>query len=153
VTDLFEEPRLLAVSLSHPLAGTSHIPVHDVLEFPLVNVPPWVPAPWREFWSLALHRNGLPAPLSGEVATVGQALHAVAAGHAVMPTAAILARGPAIAGVHFTRLTHTPGSRVALATRHGDQRLAVTGFIETAHLVARELHTLIEGATYCPPRP
>jgi DNA-binding transcriptional LysR family regulator len=152
VTDLFEEPRLLAVSAHHPLADAGDISVHDVLDLPLVNVPPWVPHPWWQFWSLAAHRNGSTAPLSDiPVANVLQALHTVTTGHAVMPTAAVLARAPGTPEIHFIRLTHTPGSRVSLTTRHDDRRLAVIAFIETAHLVTSKLHNLIDGATYCPP--
>lgn len=145
VTDLFEEPRMLAVSLRHPLADAKEISVHDVLDLPLIGVPPWVPAPWRRFWSLDSHRNGSPAPFTAENATVQAALGAVAAGRAVMPTAAILARAPQISGIHFVRLTHTPGSRVALTTRRGDQRPQILGFIETAQFTTHKLQNLVGG--------
>lgn len=128
---LFVEPRVAAVPTSHPLAGRRSLRVAELLDEPLTIGHSVDPA-WRDFWSLAAHRNGAAPPPLIPTNSPTEELHLVAAGMAATVTVAALARVTgASAGVRFLPIDDIPGSTFVVAWRPG---CAVPELVE--HFVA-----------------
>jgi DNA-binding transcriptional LysR family regulator len=115
VTDLYEQPRVLVIPVTHRLAGKESVTLADFADEPLVRYPdPGSDA----FWRIDPRPDGKPAPDGPAAATIEDKLELVAAGDAL--TLAPPGMSPR------EDLTYVPVSdiepcRVVLATRSGEQ--------------------------------
>ena len=83
VTVLYDEPRVLAVPVSHRLAGHRSVIVEDFIHDALVPCPLTDPAGWSEFWR-AEPAGGWPAPPGpGQAYSFEDKLELVAGGQAI----------------------------------------------------------------------
>ena len=106
---LFTEPRWVALPVTHPLAGRSHVPFRDLWDEPFVAAPAetgW----WRDWWLAADEREGHPVRI-GAVTDSGQPddwLTAIAQGYGI-------ALAPESAARYYARpdVTYRPVSGVS----------------------------------------
>jgi DNA-binding transcriptional LysR family regulator len=130
VTILYDEPRLLLVSLDHRLAGKESVTLDDIAGEPIPRFPD--PA-WNAYWRIDPRPDGSPAPDGPLVAAIEDKNELIAAGQAV----AIIPGGHP-AGSLRPDLTTIPldgvePSHVVLATRASDRSRLVAAFRKSAH--------------------
>ncbi|MDI3424096.1 LysR family transcriptional regulator [Streptomyces luteolus] len=125
VTILYDEPRVLLVSVDHRLAGKDSATLDDIADEP---TPRLRDAAWNAFWRIDPRPDGSRAPEGPLVDSVEDKLERVAAGDAV-------AISPAGATATHSRpdLTTIPlegvePGHVVLATRADDRNRLVTAF-------------------------
>ena len=129
VTILYDEPRLLLVSLDHRLAGKESVTLDDIAGEPIPRFPD--PA-WNAYWRIDPRPDGSPAPDGPLVAALEDKNELIAAGQAV----AIIPGGHP-AGSLRPDLTMIPlhgvePSHVVLATRASDRSRLVAAFRKSA---------------------
>lgn len=136
VTVLYDEPRVLVVSLEHRLAGRKSVTLDDIADEPL---PRALDPEWDAFWRFDPRPDGSSAPDGPIVDTVEDKIELVAGGQAV----AVIPGGGALVGGIRPDLTTIPlegvePSHVVLATRAGDTNRLVAAFrrCAEAHLPA-----------------
>jgi DNA-binding transcriptional LysR family regulator len=129
VTILYDEPRLLLVSLGHRLAGKESVTLDDIAGEPIPRFPD--PA-WNAYWRIDPRPDGSPAPDGPLVGAIEDKNELIAAGQAV----AIIPGGPRTVSLR-PDLTTIPlhgvePSHVVLATRAGDRSRLVAAFRKSA---------------------
>jgi DNA-binding transcriptional LysR family regulator len=129
VTILYDEPRVLLVSLDHRLAGKEFVTVDDIAGEPL----PRVSDPgWNAFWRIDPRPDGSPAPGGPLIETVEDKFELIAGGQAVaIVPAGEHAKSPR-PDLTMVPLQGVEPSHVVLATRAGDRSRLVTAFRKSA---------------------
>ena len=134
VTVLYDEPRVLVVSVHHRLAGKESVTLDDIADEPLPRVRHSDPQ-WSAFWRIDPRPDGRPAPGGPLVEAVEDKFELIAAGQAVAITADPRPNSlrPDLATVP---LDGVEPCHVALATRAGERNRLVADFrrIARAHL-------------------
>ncbi|NRN70759.1 HTH-type transcriptional regulator alsR [Kibdelosporangium sp. 4NS15] len=133
VTVLYNEPRVLAVSVDHRLAGKESVTLDDIADEPMPQVPD--PA-WNAFWRIDPRPDGSPAPGGPLVTSVEDKAEVVAAGQAATIIPAGEHTGRLRPDLVTIPLVGVEPSRVVLATRDGDRNRLVAAFrkLAEAHL-------------------
>lgn len=125
---LATEPRFVAISTRHPLAGRQTVDFSEIIDEPYAALPASA-GPLRDFWLAAGQRAGKPARVAAEVASADEAFEIVSSGAAVT----LLAEGNAIVysrpGIACIPVTGLEPARLAVAWRHADRRASVQDFI------------------------
>lgn len=126
VTDLYDEPRVLAVPHGHRLAGQESVTLDDIADEPLAQIRDTDPA-WDARWRVNPRPGGRPAPGGPVAETLADKFELIAAGHA-----AIISAGPHAIGIR-PDLTMIPveglePAHVVVATRTGDRSALVAAF-------------------------
>jgi DNA-binding transcriptional LysR family regulator len=130
VTVLYDEPRVLLVSLEHRLAGKESVTLDDIADEPVPRMREADPA-WSAYWRIDPRPDGRRAPDGPFIEAIEDKFELVAAGQAVAISA----------GVHPSRLrpdvTTVPlegvePSHVVLATRADDRSSLVAAFRKAA---------------------
>ncbi|MDX1891344.1 LysR family transcriptional regulator [Mycolicibacterium sp. 050158] len=111
---LFEEPRVLTVSVRHPLARHETVGVADILDVPLA-VGRSADEEYRRFWSLQDFRDGMTEPLLTPSTSNTEEIEMIAAGLACTVNPAAIMRYIPHAGVRYIPIVDVPGSTVAIA--------------------------------------
>jgi len=125
VTVLYDEPRVLVVSLEHRLAGKESVTIDDIADEPL----PRLPDPeWNAFWRIDPRPDGSPAPDGPVVKDIEDKLELIAAGEAVAIAPSILGSGRLRPDLTSIPLEGVESSHVVLATRAGDRSRLVSAF-------------------------
>jgi len=129
VTILYDEPRMLLVSLDHRLAGKESVTLDDIADEPIPRMPDPV---WNAYWRIDPRPDGSPAPDGPVVAAIEDKTELIAAGQAV----AIIPGGVPASAIR-PDLTTIPlhgvePSHVVLATRAGDRSRLVAAFRKSA---------------------
>ncbi|NUP23897.1 MAG: LysR family transcriptional regulator [Streptomyces sp.] len=120
-TVLAEEPRLVALPDTHPLASRPEIDFKDLLDEPFLALPTSA-GPLRDYW-LALEERGGRAPRVGaEVAGTEETYEALVAGLGVCLVATGNAPLITLGGVVTRPVRGVAPSRYALAWRRADER-------------------------------
>ncbi|MEV4433850.1 LysR substrate-binding domain-containing protein [Streptomyces sp. NPDC049585] len=125
VTVLYDEPRLLMVSVDHRLAGKESVVLDDIAEEPMVCLPDPV---WNAFWRVDPRPDGRRAPEGPVVESIEDKHEVIASGQAValVPAGAMTTnRRPDLVTIAVRGVE--PG-QVVLATRAGDRRSLVAAF-------------------------
>jgi DNA-binding transcriptional LysR family regulator len=133
---LFVEPRVLTVSVRHPLADRTAVSVKDILEVPLA-VGRSTDEEYRRFWSLQDFRSGVTEPLLRPATSNTEEIELVAAGMACTVNPAAIMRYLPHAGVRYIPIIDVPGSTVAVAWRKDRGSPLALAFNRVAHQVAR----------------
>jgi DNA-binding transcriptional LysR family regulator len=128
---LTEEPRMLALPVTHRLARRESVSVEEILDEPLVGAP-GVDEEWENFWLLGDFRDGRPPTIVGQAETYEAELQMVASGQAVSVTCAASSRYYARPGIVFVPITDIPPSPIALAYRAGEPEPLVQNFVRLA---------------------
>ncbi|MFD5796362.1 LysR family transcriptional regulator [Streptomyces diastatochromogenes] len=119
-TVLAEEPRLVALPDTHPLAARTEIDFTDLLDEPFLALPK-AAGPLRDYWLALDARAGRPPRIGAEIAGVEETYEALVAGLGVC----LLAEGNAplitLGGVTTRPVRGIGPSRYALAWRREDE--------------------------------
>ncbi|GLP74709.1 LysR family transcriptional regulator [Mycobacterium antarcticum] len=141
---LFVEPRVLTVSVRHPLAQRTTLSVNDILDVPLA-VGRSGDEEYRRFWSLQDFRTGMTDPLLTPTTSNTEEIELIAAGLACTVNPAAIMRYIPHTGVRYIPIVDVPGSAVAIAWRRDRVSPLAVAFNRVAQEVrSREVET-VEG--------
>ncbi|MEV6005179.1 LysR substrate-binding domain-containing protein [Streptomyces sp. NPDC051976] len=134
-TVVAEEPRLVALPDTHPLASRAAVDFADLLDEPFLALPASA-GPLRDYWLATDSRGGRPARVGAEIASTEETYEALVGGLGVVLIAAGNAPLITLGGV-TTRPVHgiTP-SRFALAWRKDDTRPLVRAYAHACERAA-----------------
>jgi DNA-binding transcriptional LysR family regulator len=134
VTILYDEPRVLVVSVDHQLAGKESVTLDDIADEPMPRVRHSDPA-WSAFWRIDPRPDGRRAPDGPFIDALEDKFEFIAAGQAVAITAGFHGNSPR-PDITTVPLEGVEPSHVVLATRAGDRSRLVAAFrkLAEAHL-------------------
>ncbi|MEU6540544.1 LysR substrate-binding domain-containing protein [Streptomyces sp. NPDC047000] len=135
-TVVAEEPRLVAMARTHPLADRDTVDFADLLEEPFLALPDSA-GPLRDYWLATDARGGRPARIGAEVASTEETYEALAAGLGVVLLAAGNAPLITLGGVVTRPVTGISPSRFALAWRTDDHRALVHAYAHACEQTIR----------------
>ncbi|MDX3227415.1 LysR family transcriptional regulator [Streptomyces sp. ME19-01-6] len=128
-----EEPRLVAMADTHPLADREIIDFTDLLDEPFLALPDSA-GPLRDYWLATDDRGGKPALIGAEVASTEETYEALVAGLGVVLLAAGNAPLITLGGVVTRAVRGISPSRFALAWRADDRRPLVREYARACEL-------------------
>ncbi|MEU5102934.1 MULTISPECIES: LysR substrate-binding domain-containing protein [unclassified Streptomyces] len=128
-----EEPRLVAMAETHPLADREIIDFTDLLDEPFLALPDSA-GPLRDYWLATDARGGKPALIGAEVASTEETYEALVAGLGVVLLAAGNAPLITLGGVVTRVVRGISPSRFALAWRADDRRPLVREYVRAGQL-------------------
>jgi len=132
-----EEPRLVALPLTHPLAGRDAIDFADLLDEPFLALPASA-GPLRDYWLALDARDGRPARIGAEISGTDETYEALADGQGICLVAAGNAPLIALEGVVTRPVRGLSPSQLALAWRADDRRPLVLDYARAARQAARQ---------------
>lgn len=135
---LAAEPRMVAVSSAHPLAGREAVSFAEIAGEAFAALPASAGAA-RDFWLAAGQRGGMAPRIAAEVASADEVFELVAAGAAVTLLAAGNAAVYARQGIACLPVTGLEPARLAVAWRRGDRRPCVRDFVRACRDATAEL--------------
>lgn len=118
---LAEEPRLVALPETHPLAGRESVEFTDLLDEPFLALPDSA-GPLRDYWLATDARGGRPARIGTEVASTEETYEGLVAGLGVVLVASGNAPLITLGGVVTRPVSGISPSRLALAWPADDHR-------------------------------
>ncbi|MES4901274.1 MULTISPECIES: LysR substrate-binding domain-containing protein [unclassified Streptomyces] len=130
-----EEPRLVAMADTHPLADREIIDFTDLLDEPFLALPDSAGL-LRDYWLATDARGGKPARIGAEVASTEETYEALVAGLGVVLLAAGNAPLITLGGVVTRAVRGISPSRFALAWRADDRRPLVREYARACELAA-----------------
>uniref|UniRef100_A0AAU2V0H0 LysR substrate-binding domain-containing protein n=1 Tax=Streptomyces sp. NBC_00003 TaxID=2903608 RepID=A0AAU2V0H0_9ACTN len=128
-----EEPRLVAMADTHPLADREIIDFTDLLDEPFLALPDSA-GPLRDYWLATDARSGKPALIGAEVASTEETYEALVAGLGVVLLAAGNTPLITLGGVVTRAVKGISPSRFALAWRADDRRPLVQEYVRACEL-------------------
>ncbi|MGW4165508.1 LysR family transcriptional regulator [Streptomyces chartreusis] len=135
-TVVAEEPRLVALPQSHPLAPRPEIDFADLLDEPFLALPTGA-GPLRDYWLALEERAGRPPRIGAEIAGTEETYEALVAGLGVCLVATGNAPLITLGGVVTRPVRGLAPSRFALAWRREDaRRPLVRAYAEACRRVA-----------------
>jgi DNA-binding transcriptional LysR family regulator len=130
-----EEPRLVALPLTHPLAGREVIDFAELLDEPFLALPASA-GPLRDYWLALDARDGRPARIGAEITGTDETYEALADGQGICLLAAGNAPLIALEGVITRPVRGLSPSQLALAWRAGDRRPLVLDYARACRQAA-----------------
>lgn len=134
------EPRVVALSASHPLADRRTLRFNDLREQCFITNPVVEASAPPKRWLAEQARHGLPGCIAAEAASVQEILTLVAAGTGVCLVPAAVAHHHPRANVVYVDVSDADPAVVSLAWPSGALRPIVAAFIETTRQLAPGLH-------------
>jgi DNA-binding transcriptional LysR family regulator len=136
-TVLFEEPRLLAVAETHPLASAAIVNLEEILLLPMPKLD-GIPREISDYWLLNDYRNGERAHEQGSpVSTPGEIAYQLLHNPSVVAIAPETVRQmPPIPWLHFLELPGIAVNKAVVASRQNDRRASVVAFHQVAAAMA-----------------
>jgi DNA-binding transcriptional LysR family regulator len=128
---LSEEPRVVALAESHPLAQRESVTVDEILGEPVVGAT-GADEEWESFWALSDYRDGTPPSVVSQAETYEAELQIVATGRAVSVTCEASSRYYARPGLAFVPITDIPPAQVVVAYHAGEGEPLVQNFVRLA---------------------
>jgi DNA-binding transcriptional LysR family regulator len=125
---LTEEECLIAMADSHPLASRDVIDVADLLDEPILALPPSA-GPLRDFGLLLDYRGGRPPRIGAETASPQETYEALADGQGICLVVAGNAPLISLGGVTTRPVRGVAPARLALAWRAEDTRPLVLDYV------------------------
>jgi len=133
IVEIAREKCVVCLPSEHRLTRATSVTLPDILDEPIVAAPGG--GIWRDYWLAIQHRQGRPAKVSFEAATVESELQAVASGKGISITSESTGNYYARPGVVFKPIDDMPECVIAIGFRPTQNSL-VADFIELAKLVA-----------------
>lgn len=133
IVEIAREQCVACLPTGHRLADLETVHLADILDEAIVAAP--VPGRWRDYWLAIDHRNGRPANVVFEAATVESELQAVASGRGISITADSTARYYARPGVVFRPIVDMGECVIAIGYRGPPNRL-ISDFISVVDRVS-----------------
>lgn len=135
-TVVAEEPRLVALPDTHPLAVHAEVDFADLADEPFLALPP-DSGPLRDHWLALEERGGRPPRIGAEIASTEETYEALVGGLGICLVASGNAPLITLGGVVTRPVRGIGPSRYALAWRREDgQRPLVRGYAEACRSVA-----------------
>jgi DNA-binding transcriptional LysR family regulator len=131
-----EEPRLVAMPLTHPLATREVIGFAELLDEPFLALPESA-GPLRDYWLALDARDGRPPRIGAEIASTDETYEALMDGQGICLLAAGNAPLIALEGVVTRPVRGLSPSQLALAWRTGDHRPLVLDYARACRQAAR----------------
>jgi DNA-binding transcriptional LysR family regulator len=128
-----EEPRLVAMADTHPLAEREIVDFTDLLDEPFLALPDSA-GPLRDYWLATDARGGKPALVGAEVASTEETYEALVAGLGVVLLAAGNTPLITLGSVVTRAVRGISPSRYALAWRADDRRPLVQEYVRACEL-------------------
>ncbi|MFF4251538.1 LysR family transcriptional regulator [Streptomyces sp. NPDC001663] len=129
-----EEPRLVALPDTHPLASRTEIDFTDLIDEPFLALPRSA-GPLRDYWLALDERSGRPPRIGAEIASTEETYEALVAGLGVCLVAVGNAPLVTLGGVVTRPVRGVSPSRYVLAWRKGDRRPLVRAYAEACRQV------------------
>jgi DNA-binding transcriptional LysR family regulator len=129
VTILYDEPRMLLVSVDHRLAGKESVTLDDIAGEPIPRLPD--PA-WNAYWRIDPRPDGSPAPDGPFVEALEDKNELIAAGQAVAIIPGGIPAGSIRPDLTTIPLHDVEPSHVVLASRADDRSRLVAAFRKSA---------------------
>ncbi|GAA3515246.1 LysR family transcriptional regulator [Actinocatenispora rupis] len=133
-----EEPRLVALPDTHPLAERQTVDFADLLDEPFLALPDSA-GPLRDHWLATDARGGRPARVGAEVASTEETYEGLVAGLGVVLLAAGNAPLVTLGGVVTRPVRGISPSRFVLAWRADDRRPLVREYAKACELAAESI--------------
>ncbi|MFF1300387.1 MULTISPECIES: LysR family transcriptional regulator [unclassified Streptomyces] len=134
-TVVAEEPRLIALPETHPLASRPELDFADLADEPFLALPDSA-GPLRDHWLALDERAGRPARVGAEIAGTEETYEALVAGLGICLVAEGNAPLITLGGVVTRAVRGVSPSRYVLAWRKGDRRPLVRAYAEACRSVA-----------------
>ncbi|MFD3841010.1 LysR family transcriptional regulator [Streptomyces sp. NPDC058642] len=134
-TVVAEEPRLIALPETHPLASRPELDFADLADEPFLALPESA-GPLRDHWLALDERAGRPARVGAEIAGTEETYEALVAGLGICLVAEGNAPLITLGGVVTRAVRGVSPSRYVLAWREGDRRPLVRAYAEACRSVA-----------------
>lgn len=134
-TVVAEEPRLIALPETHPLASRPELDFADLADEPFLALPESA-GPLRDHWLALGERAGRPARVGAEIAGTEETYEALVAGLGICLVAEGNAPLITLGGVVTRAVRGVSPSRYVLAWREGDRRPLVRAYAEACRSVA-----------------
>lgn len=134
-TVIAEEPRLIALPETHPLASRPELDFADLADEPFLALPESA-GPLRDHWLALDERAGRTARVGAEIAGTEETYEALVAGLGICLVAAGNAPLITLGGVVTRAVRGVSPSRYVLAWREGDDRPLVRAYAEACRSVA-----------------
>lgn len=131
-----EEPRLVAMPNSHPLASCSVIDFADLLNEPFLALPHSA-GPLRDYWLAVDARGGRPARIGADIASTEETYEALVDGRGVCLLAAGNAPLITLGGVTTRPVRGISPSQLALAWLGDDTRPLITDYANACRQATR----------------
>ena len=131
-----EEPRLVAMPLTHPLAGREVIDFAELLDEPFLALPIGA-GPLRDYWLALDARGGRPPRIGAEIASTDETYEALVDGQGICLLAAGNAPLIALEGVITRPVRGISPSQLALAWRTADHRPLVLDYARACQQAAK----------------
>lgn len=135
-TVVAEEPRLVAMSDRHPLAGCDIIDFADLLDEPFLALPPGA-GPLRDYWLAVDARDSRPPRIGAEIASTDETYEALVDGRGVCLVAAGNAPLITLGGVTTRPVRGISPSQLALAWQADDTRPLVLDYARACRQATR----------------
>lgn len=129
--DLFDEPRLAVVPVTHPLAQMKTLSVADLFDKPFAIPESGAPVDMIAYWSLADERNE-PSRIATTVRSVSEVIAAVAYGGAFNTAPASFAKVHSHPGIRYIPLENASYSTMSLVTLQGNRRPGIRALCDCA---------------------
>jgi DNA-binding transcriptional LysR family regulator len=123
-----QEPRLVAMPVTHRLAGREEIDFAELLDEPFLALPAGA-GPLRDYWLALDARDGRPPRIGAEIASTGETYEALLDGQGICLLAAGNAPLVALEGVITRPVRGLSSSQLALAWRVGEDRPLVVDYV------------------------
>ena len=132
---LTQEPRVLGVADSHPLANRDNIALDQILDLPFPGFHPASSGGWFAAWFFDDRRGGPARTTEDETATPFEMALVVQEGRAIAPAAQSFANAFPSPGFHWLTLDDAPPATLALAWHRDNRKPATRAFVRTARAV------------------
>jgi DNA-binding transcriptional LysR family regulator len=131
-----EEPRLVAMPLTHPLAAREVIDFSELLDEPFLALPQSA-GPLRDYWLALDGRGGTPPRIGAEIASTDETYEALMDGQGICLLAAGNTPLIALEGVITRPVRGLSPSQLALAWRKGDRRPLIHDYARACRQAVR----------------
>jgi DNA-binding transcriptional LysR family regulator len=121
---VFDEPRVVALTTAHRLAGRPEVGIDD-LDGELQVTDDEVDEAWLRWWSVDPRPSGVPVRYGPVVHTMDELLHVVASGQAIAITASSVAETHRRSDIAFVPIRDVAPCPVSLCTRSGGSGVPV----------------------------
>jgi DNA-binding transcriptional LysR family regulator len=141
VISLVEEPRVVLLSATHPLAGRASLTPADLAEETFISHSAAVPEEWRDFWLLRDELGRRPRIHPHTADTLEEWLHLIAQGKGIDTAPTLISRYYPWPGIRFVPLADAEPATLAVVRRRSETaEPLVDAFVQLARTVsAREL--------------